>query len=370
MEINNQQWRALRGALVEAFPTRADLAEMVLFQLNENLDAITGEGPLNHVVLELIRWARARGWLAILVLGARRERPDNARLLQVAQELGLASSLVQASDRDMVPVIPNDASLERLVRDTNAYLSPEQWRTRMAEIEGRVCQVETPFGKGTGFLVGPAMDVLITNYHVMQEVIEKPSRAREVVLRFDFKHRADGITLYEGTQFRLASDWLVDCSPYSQSDLQSATPDTLPAMDELDYAVLRLEDRPGDRPVVGTENTGGLARGAEKVPSEEHLFQQTTPLFIFQHPLGGPLKVALDTDAVISVNENRTRVRYRTNTEPGSSGSPCYDQNWVLVALHHLGDSNYPDLATFNQGIPFSAIRALLRSRGKESIIG
>ena len=41
-----------------------------------------------------------------------------------------------------------------------------------------------------------------------------------------------------------------------------------------------------------------------------------------QHPEGTPLKLALDTEAVISLNANNTRVLYSTNTEPGSSGSP------------------------------------------------
>ena len=48
-----------------------------------------------------------------------------------------------------------------------------------------------------------------------------------------------------------------------------------------------------------------------------------------------PLKLAPDTEAVLSVNANGTRVRYANNTEPGSSGSPVFDINWNLVALHH-----------------------------------
>jgi V8-like Glu-specific endopeptidase len=33
-------------------------------------------------------------------------------------------------------------------------------------------------------------------------------------------------------------------------------------------------------------------------------------------------------------------VRYAVNTEPGTSGSPVFDKDWRLVALHHLGDAS------------------------------
>ena len=82
--------------------------------------------------------------------------------------------------------------------------------------------------------------------------------------------------------------------------------------------------------------------------------------------------MALDSEAVIGLNGNRTRVRYTTTTEPGSSGSPCFGPDWQWVALHHSGDPKYwqgqrPD---FNQGIPIPAIRQLLAARGKADLLG
>ena len=50
------------------------------------------------------------------------------------------------------------------------------------------------------------------------------------------------------------------------------------------------------------------------------------------------MKLALDTKAVIGLNGNGTRLRYRTNTEPGASGSPVFTVDWSIVALHHYGD--------------------------------
>jgi V8-like Glu-specific endopeptidase len=82
------------------------------------------------------------------------------------------------------------------------------------------------------------------------------------------------------------------------------------------------------------------------------------------------MQVALDTQAIIKVNANRTRVQYRTNTLPGSSGSPCFNIDWQLVALHHSGDPADVARAGFNQGIPMAAIVALLKSRGRFDLLG
>ncbi|HYO71036.1 MAG TPA: serine protease, partial [Archangium sp.] len=49
---------------------------------------------------------------------------------------------------------------------------------------------------------------------------------------------------------------------------------------------------------------------------------------------------------------------YRTNTLEGSSGSPCFSQDWALVALHHSGGPGA--LAKYNEGIPISTLRAHL----------
>ena len=80
-----------------------------------------------------------------------------------------------------------------------------------------------------------------------------------------------------------------------------------------------------------------------------------------QHPNALPLKLALATNGVEQLNQNSTRVTYRTNTEPGSSGSPVFDQNWNLVALHHWGDSAWFP-SPHNEGIPVAAIKNYLEA--------
>ena len=74
----------------------------------------------------------------------------------------------------------------------------------------------------------------------------------------------------------------------------------------------------------------------------------------------------MDLEAVMTVNANGTRVTYQTGTEEGSSGSPCFNQFWDLVALHHAGDPSHADFydPAFNEGIPIDRIVARLEARG------
>ena len=87
------------------------------------------------------------------------------------------------------------------------------------------------------------------------------------------------------------------------------------------------------------------------------------------------MKVAFDTDAINQVNKhwlnaNGTRVRYATNTLGGSSGSPVFDLEWNLIALHHYGDPVYSHPAQYNQGVPIHLIRERLVKANKSSALG
>jgi len=73
---------------------------------------------------------------------------------------------------------------------------------------------------------------------------------------------------------------------------------------------------------------------------------------------------------MIGTNTSATRVRHRTNTQAGSSGSPCFDRNWNLIALHHYGDAKYGHAPLFNQGIPIAAIRKQIEEKGLGGALG
>jgi V8-like Glu-specific endopeptidase len=73
---------------------------------------------------------------------------------------------------------------------------------------------------------------------------------------------------------------------------------------------------------------------------------------------------------VIGLNKARNRIKHRTNTLAGSSGSPCFDRYWNLIALHHYGDPGYVAKPAFNQAVPIRAIQARLGARGHAGLLG
>lgn len=84
-------------------------------------------------------------------------------------------------------------------------------------------------------------------------------------------------------------------------------------------------------------------------------------LNIVQHPRGRRKEVALQENRITTIYSNV--VRYTTDTEPGSSGSPVFNNAWDLIALHHAAGSkdavgNWAD----NEGIRIDKIIADLRS--------
>ena len=351
MKLNGRQVEQLSKIIRSAFEL-AHFDQMLYFRLDKNRQDIALGDDYRTIVFRTIRSAQREGWIDRLVLAAHQSRPNNPYLLAFA-------GLVNLGPDDM----PERNGLEKIIVDTNSLLDIGKWREKLSQIEGRVCRVEIgDQAMGTGFLLGPS--VVMTNYHVVNSVIEGTNghKPEDIQVRFDYKERSDGSPV-EGVTFDVAgADWLIDFSPYDEVDLVSPKP-TEAAVDKLDYALLRLDDAPGARPIGGQADEGAAKRGFIELPATPYNFQPQSPLFIVQHPRGKPLKLALDTQAVVETNTNGTRVRYRTNTEPGSSGSPVFDQDWNLVALHHSGEPKFKP--SWNEGIPLPAIVALLRQRNK-----
>ena len=79
--------------------------------------------------------------------------------------------------------------------------------------------------------------------------------------------------------------------------------------------------------------------------------------------------MAIDTEAVVGLVWDGLRLRYRNNTEPGSSGSPVFNFDWQLVALHHAGAAGVEPVA-YNQGIPIAPIKAWLAKENKLYLLG
>lgn len=237
--------------------------------------------------------------------------------------------------RTTAPELPE--GLERQIQEMGGFLDSTGLRQR----ERAVCRVEfegnTKQAIGTGFLLGPS--VAITNYHVMQDVILGNVSPNSVILRFDCVGPENNPS--PGQEYRLAKDWLIEKSPPSK----------------LDFALLQIDSSPGSAPSSNEPN--GPIRGYLTPISHDFLIGE--PLVIIQHPKGSPRRFAVDR--VKRVQSNHMRVGYVTDTDYGSSGSPCFTVSFTLVALHQGFFNTTEDIDQPNKGIPFTKILELPKVR-------
>jgi effector-associated domain 1 (EAD1)-containing protein/trypsin-like peptidase len=349
---------AISNALLDAF-NRDTLDQLLAFRLDKRLDRITGGGPLDSVVLDVVRRSEQEGWTGDLVAAARETRPRNPTMAAAAELIGLAVA------------VPARRRLERMIDDAAGMLDPVQWRGRLGQIETQICRIELPVPGGsiygTGFLVGP--DEVMTNQHVIAALVDGQAELARARLRFDFKRLSDGVTVNQGTEFGLDPDeWLIAAAPPSEVDDLPDPGDRLPEPGALDYALLRVATAPGDqtvgdKPVADNPPPGAPARGWIALDTAVEL-TDPSPIFVLQHPQGDPVKLAVGP--IHQANGNGTRIRHGANTESGSSGSPCFDISLNLIALHHSGDPNFDPAHKpgYNEAIPINAIVSHLGEAG------
>ncbi len=347
LELTGPQKKKLREALIVAFPTWNELSRFTSDELDLNLAEITGDSQgLETNAFDLVTWAAARGNVATLIVAARNVRPHNAKVQAIAAAVELTS--VTVTDARAV-------SFEKFVTDNVVLLDVETWRVGQTHAEWRVCRIDDGgAGVGTGFLVGP--DLVLTNFHVVQSLIAPvPSRAAGWTARFDHKVSADGAsTLAPGRSVAFADDWCVDHATFSVFDTQPDPKGGDPSNDELDFALIRLAEPIGAQPISPKSEE---ERGWVVLAQTPIALAKKQMIAILQHPSGGPMKLAMGMAEKLSLNAAGNRLRHGVPTEPGSSGSPLFDQEWNLIALHHSGD---PDdiKPEYNEAIPIALIAA------------
>lgn len=168
-------------------------------------------------------------------------------------------------------------------------------------------------GWGTGFMVSPRL--MLTNNHV----IGSKDEARRSIAGFGYESDITGM-LRQGKQFRFAPDLAFVTSPKQDLDF------TLVAVEEVS------EDGAGK-----LSDYGFLRLDPQTFKTDEGLF-----LTIVQHPNGDEKFIAVRENEVLKIGDNADIVLdnfiwYASDTAPGSSGAPAFNENWQVVALHHRG---------------------------------
>ncbi len=250
-----------------------------------------------------------------------------------------------ADDAAPVPLPPT--GFERTTNVMAGFLDPAKFRRCIAEAEVRTARIEIGGkAKGTGFLIGP--DILLTNWHVVEGGVDGG------LARFD--HTADN----DGRTVTFAADWQVAHSPHD-TEKNELLPDG-PAEGKWDFAIIRLAEPAGDQAIgYNPSQAGADKRGFYSLDWGPYNFDATEPLLILGHPNGGPIQLSHASPAGARFTSLHSRVRYDTNTEGGSSGSPVFNRDFRVVALHHLGSKGTGGL--FNQGVPIARIGDDLRTQ-------
>jgi hypothetical protein len=358
LNLDGTRYANLTAAIQDALPGPPDLEQMLKFKLNKRLVTFAPTGAAYpYIVFKVVEYAQAQGWTAELLNALRATVPDNAAVFAFSQDADLSALSRQ---------------FERKITDASPFFDLVPLRTSLATLEAQICRIEIPIPGlarplyGTGFLLGPG--VVMTNYHVMQPVIEGTVGPGVVTCLFDYK-QLDHAVVNAGVPYTLpAANWLIDFSKPSAVDELIDPGAQVPAPGELDYAVIRLGDTPGSAP-IGTAVPGisvvSQPRGWITPPAIAPVPQAGEPLFVFQHPDSRPMQVAFEMDGVLGSFAGGMRLRHKVNTEAGSSGAPCFNKSFELVALHHSGDPNFFHRATYNEAIPFGKIVALVADRQK-----
>ena len=363
MKLTGDEFSALHEALGDAF--EYDELEVLLAKSGHKLANITQPKAMPTVVLKVIEFAERRDWVDGLIAAARSANLQNRQLAAVAAAIGLEPAGVPVSEahRDQA-LSATSSNLERLVNASRKIADFGSYAAKISELVRRVCAIEVGTERGTGFLIGP--ETVLTNHHVVAKAINGNFDPAHIVLRFDYRRLRDGKTTNAGVEYRLASgnDWLVDAERHSAADTTTYNAAKLPAANELDYAVLRTKDPVGRKK---SSAPARIERGWIEPLDYTYDFPDDSMLMIVQHPCNDPISFDAPDDAVVRVNPNKTRVHYRVNTMPGSSGSPVLNADLELVAIHHAGEPGSPDHwkpckqqvtpAAYNEGVPIATIR-------------
>jgi V8-like Glu-specific endopeptidase len=228
--------------------------------------------------------------------------------------------------RPVFAALPSEVHLEKILGAVS-HLKSIAWLSKGLQAAKSVCRVVTGEGLGTGFMIGPG--VMATNYHVL------PSAGIAWMALAEFNYQETLLGTMERTYaYEIDGDaWIGD--------------------EKYDCAVVKL--RPSSEASFDQWGTVVLESGS--VP------QVGGHVGIIQHPDGGPKQIAVTANQVVGVFDHR--LQYTTDTLPGSSGSPVFNDDWRVVAIHHAGGNlkvnEKGDKRFINEGILVSFLGHMLK---------
>lgn len=132
------------------------------------------------------------------------------------------------------------------------------------------------------------------------------------------------------------------------------------SINELDITVLKFDDATAEKLKTVNIPETPIAQTLPQANGSRHVY-------IIGYPHGGSLNILTQKENILLAS-NDDRIHYHAPTEYGSSGSPVFNENWELIAIHHAGGPDTPRLddprLTYDaaEGIRISAIQRLFET--------
>jgi endonuclease G, mitochondrial len=336
LNLSSDDRQQLREAIQSAYPAQEDLEIFVDEKLNRNLAVIASGGKLSTIVYKLIQWAIAKGYIDDLILALAKDTGNRADIQVFCAHVLRQRMVLNVSSDAIDELEPNIWGLDVTAEELELFL-PKRFTFEAdvgilqqgLELASAVCKItfaDRPSTEsGTGVLVAPGY--VLTNYHVLS--FQSVANLNEVAQTMQFEFG------YVSTQFGEAPRTQV-LTVAGAEPVVSFSP-----IEELDYALIRLSpSKDFTVQPVPLNSTGQIA--------------PRSPLNILQHPAGVEMKVSLSNNGVVKTNEEKGLVLYVNPSKGGSSGSPCFDMDWKLVALHHKQIQT--SFGSLREGILFRSI--------------
>jgi endonuclease G len=247
--------------------------------------------------------------VAAVPIRSRREKYLSRNLARTKANL-LASEAVAAGATAPPTMSLAQLSQERIIGTSDLF---DINYLELAIAVGRsVARVQVGSAHATGFLVGA--ELLMTNHHVL----ENEDDARRAVAQFDYQDNASGELL-------VRQDYRLNPGKFFITDKA------------LDFTIVGVES-------ISLRNQPLNGYPWMRLIAELGKAEKGDDVNIIQHPRGGLKQIAFRRNEVIEIPDaQKNFLYYSTDTEPGSSGSPCFNDQWELIALHHSGVARLTD---------------------------